>query len=79
MHYFQSNQNSSLLRVLHRCFWVQFYSIGILKFAADCLAFAGPVLLNKLVSFIEDKSEDVSYGYLYAFGLVATTCAGKIN
>lgn len=63
----------SLLRALHRCFGLQFYSIGALKFVADCSGFAGPILLNKLVGFIEDRSEDVAMGYLYAFGLFSTS------
>nr|CAH7715442.1 unnamed protein product [Callosobruchus chinensis] len=66
-------RTTSLLRGLHRCFWVQFYSVGVLKFIADCSGFAGPMLLNKLVGFIENKDEDVKYGYIYAAGLVATT------
>lgn len=69
----------SLLRALHKCFWFQFYSIGILKLIADCAGFAGPLLLNKLVSFIENGSEEMSYGYTYALGLFITTVIGFIN
>ncbi|KAF5302801.1 hypothetical protein FQA39_LY01981 [Lamprigera yunnana] len=63
----------SLLKALHKCFWLQFYGIGILRLIADCAGFAGPLLLNKLVSFIEDRSQDTHYGYLYATGLLVTT------
>ena len=45
----------SLVKALNRGFGIFYYSIGILKFLADCLAFAGPVLLNLLVSFMENK------------------------
>lgn len=69
--------NVSLLRALHKCFWLQFYSIGILKLTADCAGFAGPILLNKLVSFIENREENVSDGYAYAAGLCAFTLLGK--
>ncbi|XP_060531878.1 ATP-binding cassette sub-family C member 10 isoform X2 [Cylas formicarius] len=62
-----------LLKALHRCFWLEFYSVGILKFFADCAGFAGPMLLNRLINFIEDKSEDMKWGYVYASGLMATT------
>lgn len=68
-----SNKKVSLLKALHRCFWVQFYSVGILRLIADTTAFAGPMLLNKLVGFIEDKSEDIKWGYVFAIGLVLTT------
>lgn len=70
-------RKTSLLRVLHSCFWVQFYSVGILKLIADISAFAGPMLLNKLVGFIEDKSEDIKWGYIYALGLVMSTTICK--
>uniref|UniRef100_A0A1Y1JUE0 ABC-type xenobiotic transporter n=1 Tax=Photinus pyralis TaxID=7054 RepID=A0A1Y1JUE0_PHOPY len=65
--------NVSLLKALHRCFWIQFYGIGILRLIADCAGFAGPLLLKKLVSFIEDQSEEMYFGYLYALGLCLTT------
>lgn len=67
----------SLVRALHKCFWFQFYCIGFLKLIADCAGFAGPLLLNKLVGFIEDGKEDVEYGYGYAAGLFLTTVVGK--
>ncbi|CAG9820276.1 unnamed protein product [Phaedon cochleariae] len=63
----------SLLKALYRTFSVQFFSIGILKLVADMSGFAGPMLLNKLVGFIEDKSEYIGWGYAYAAGLVLTT------
>lgn len=69
----EQKQNISLLRALHKCFWFNFYSIGALKFIGDVSGFAGPMLLNKLVGFIEDKSENIQLGYLYAFGLFSTT------
>ncbi|XP_018573016.1 multidrug resistance-associated protein 7 [Anoplophora glabripennis] len=69
---------TTLFMALHRCFWVQFYSVGILKFVADCAAFAGPMLLNRLVGFIEDKSEDVEWGYIYAAGLMSTTVVSSL-
>lgn len=65
-----------LLRALHRCFWKEFYGIGILKFAADVFGFCGPLLLNKLVTFIETKQEAMQDGYLYAGGLCAVTLIG---
>nr|XP_023014206.1 multidrug resistance-associated protein 7 [Leptinotarsa decemlineata] len=71
-------QNYTLLKALHKCFWLEFYSIGILKFIADCAGFAGPMLLNKLVGFIEDKTEDIKWGYVYAAGLVLTTAIAAL-
>lgn len=41
--------------------------------------FAGPLLLNKLVAFIENGSEEMSHGYTYALGLFTTTLIGLIE
>ena len=45
----------SLIKALYRAFGLFYMAIGILKFLADCLAFAGPILLNYLVNFMENK------------------------
>lgn len=71
------SRNLSLFRALHSCFGLQFYAVGLLKLAADCAGFTGPMLLNKLVKFIEDKSEDIRYGYAYAAGLFLITLVGR--
>ncbi|KOB68493.1 putative abc transporter c family member, partial [Operophtera brumata] len=59
-------QNVTLLRALHSCFAFQFYSIGILKLVSDMAGFAGPLLLNKLVS------------YVYAAGLLTATLVSAL-
>ena len=69
---------NSLLRALNSAFGVQYYSLGILKLLADGLGFAGPILLNLLVAFIENKTEPTFHGYLYALGLTASTFLGTI-
>lgn len=56
-------QNVTLLRALHTCFALQFYSIGILKLISDMAGFAGPLLLNRLVAFVQDESIDEHLGY----------------
>lgn len=58
----ERRQNVTLLRALHKCFALQFYSIGILKLMSDMAGFAGPMLLNKLVQFVEDDSIDQHLG-----------------
>ncbi|XP_044008333.1 ATP-binding cassette sub-family C member 10 isoform X2 [Aphidius gifuensis] len=72
-----NNNKISLLKLLHNCFGWQFYAVGLLKFIADCCGFVGPILLNKLVSFIEDKDKPISYGYLYAFLMFLSTLIGS--
>ncbi|XP_023950865.1 ATP-binding cassette sub-family C member 10 [Bicyclus anynana] len=66
-------QNVSLFHALHSCFALQFYSIGILKLISDMAGFGGPILLNKLITFIEDDSIDQHYGYIYAASLLSVT------
>lgn len=70
----------TLFYLLHQCFGWQFYTVGILKFIADCSSFMGPILLNKLIGFIEDKNEPISHGYLYASLLILSAIIGiKLN
>nr|ASS36022.1 ABCC10 [Samia ricini] len=71
-------QNVSLLCALHSCFALQFYSIGILKLVSDMTGFAGPLLLNKLVTFVDDNSIDQHLGYVYAGGLMIATLVSTL-
>ncbi|KAG5326417.1 MRP7 protein, partial [Pseudoatta argentina] len=66
----------TLLYLLHKCFGWEFYAVGILKFIADCSSFMGPILLNKLIGFIEDKNEPISHGYLYASLIILSAIIG---
>ena len=45
----------SMLKSLHRAFGKSYYLLGIIKFLVDCFSFAGPVLLNLLVGFMENQ------------------------
>ncbi|XP_034950577.1 multidrug resistance-associated protein 7 [Chelonus insularis] len=74
-----SSNNISLIRLLHQCFGWQFYGVGILKFIADCSGFVGPILLNRLVGFIEDKDEPLSHGYLYAILMFLSSVIGAFT
>ena len=69
----QGQQRSFLLRALAKTFLTEFLTIGILKFLADCAGFASPILLNLVVTFMEDKEADHRWGYMYAFGLAASS------
>lgn len=66
----------TLFYLLHKCFGWEFYAVGILKFIADISSFMGPILLNKLIGFIEDKKEPISYGYLYASLIIISAIIG---
>lgn len=54
--------NVSLFKALHKCFGFEFYSIGFLKLLSDLSGFAGPLLLSRLVNYVEDSSVDVELG-----------------
>lgn len=87
--------NFKLFKALHKVFWKEFYSVGVLRFIADLAGFAGPMLLNRyvsvvqfflndytvvncrLINFIEDKKENISWGYLYAAGLLSAALIGN--
>lgn len=68
----------SLLVLFHRCVGRQYYSIGLLKFLADVLSFASPVLLNRLVMFLEEgQGRNPTWsGYAYASGLALACLVG---
>ena len=66
-------RNKSIFRVLYKLYGKEFMLIGGLKFIADCAGFSSPILLNLVVKFMEDKSEDIRLGYVYAAGLAAST------
>ena len=55
----------SLFWALNRAFGARYYPLGLLKLLADMLNFAGPLLLNLLVSFIENKKVSSSIHVLY--------------
>lgn len=46
----------SLFYILNRAFGLHYYPLGVLKLASDCLGFAGPLLLNALVKFMEEQT-----------------------
>lgn len=71
------NKPVTLFRALNKAFGLEYYSLGILKLLADCLGFAGPILLNLLVSYMEKKSEPEQNGYWYASGLFLATLLGS--
>nr|QST14991.1 ABCC10 protein [Diaphanosoma celebensis] len=63
------HESKSIPLSLHRCFGVPYYLLGFFKFLADLLSFAGPLLLNVLVQFIDDSTEPMLFGYLCAGAL----------
>ena len=65
--------HSNVLKILCNLYGKEFFLIGILKFVADCAGFASPLLLNLVVKFMEDPTEDIRKGYLFAFGLAVST------
>ncbi|XP_022081531.1 multidrug resistance-associated protein 7-like [Acanthaster planci] len=67
----------TLLQALLKAFGVRFFSLGIVKFVCDMLTFAGPLLLNALVTFMENKKEPVRNGWLYALGLFLSSLIGS--
>ncbi|XP_067942774.1 ATP-binding cassette sub-family C member 10-like [Watersipora subatra] len=63
----------TLMAALHRSFGGQYYALGVLKLLADALGFAGPLLLNALITYMEDPDELAWHGYIYAGGLFLST------
>ena len=59
----------TLISALIRCFGGKFLVLGIVKLLNDSLNFAGPLLLNRLVQYIEMNSQDLKLGCMYATAL----------
>lgn len=68
----------TLLKALNSIFGWEYYSLGLLKLTADLAGFAGPILLNLLVSYVENKNEPELHGVYYALGLLLSTFIGSI-
>jgi len=72
---------NSLIKSLHQSFGLEFYSIGLLKLIGDICGFAGPILLNLLVSYIEEGPEtgdsQSSKGYFYVLGMFSAAIIGS--
>ncbi|PHU24195.1 hypothetical protein BC332_09302 [Capsicum chinense] len=66
----QRNEYShpSLIKTICRAYGWQYFRLGLLKVLNDCLGFAGPVLLNKLIRFLQQGSRDYD-GYILALSL----------
>uniref|UniRef100_UPI00398ED905 ATP-binding cassette sub-family C member 10-like n=1 Tax=Pristiophorus japonicus TaxID=55135 RepID=UPI00398ED905 len=64
--------------VLHKAFGCHYYCLGLLKFAGNMLAFAGPLLLNLLLSFMESGTKQITRGIWYTLGLFLSTFIGAI-
>ncbi|KAL5483667.1 hypothetical protein EMCRGX_G020072 [Ephydatia muelleri] len=71
-------KNVSLLGVFNRAFGYHYYPLGVLKLTSDSLGFAGPLLLNALINFMENKNEPMFHGYLYALGLFSSTLVASM-
>ncbi|XP_078503539.1 ATP-binding cassette sub-family C member 10-like isoform X2 [Lissotriton helveticus] len=67
-----------LFSVLNSSFGLRYYSLGIVRLLASIMAFGGPLLLSRFVTFIETPEEPLTYGILYAFGLFASSFLGAL-
>lgn len=70
--------DNNLMKIFIKMYWKPFLLIGSLKFLADCAGFANPLLLNAVITFMENPQEDIRWGYLYAAGLLGSTVASTL-
>ncbi|XP_058780377.1 ABC transporter C family member 13 isoform X1 [Vicia villosa] len=71
-----NGSNPSLLRALCNAYGWQYLRLGLLKVINDGIGFAGPLLLNKLIKFLQQGSATSSAswdGYLLALSLGLTS------
>ena len=51
-----------MARALWRCFGVQFMAAGVLKLCHDSLQFMSPLLLRKIVQYLQDPAAPFHHG-----------------
>ena len=71
-------KTKSLLRSLLKCYGFEILIIGCLKFGSDILSFAGPLLLNHLVQYLESGDHNSVDGFYYALGLFLSTFVSSV-
>ncbi|KAL5152694.1 ABC transporter C family member 13 [Glycine soja] len=67
-----NDSNPSLFRALCSAYGWPYLCLGLLKVINDCIGFAGPLLLNKLIQFLQQGSVNLD-GYLLALSLGLTS------
>lgn len=67
-----------LLTVLHKAFGPRYYWLGLLKLLVNALSFAGPLLLGRLVNFMEEEGAAASTGAWCVLGLFAATLLSSV-
>jgi len=71
-------ESSSLLVALRRTLGAEYLFAGVLKLLSDSMSFAGPILLNFLLTFMTDPSQPMWHGYAYTGALFVTTLLGAL-
>jgi hypothetical protein len=70
----------SLFKSLLHCFGRLYFFMGFVRFLIDSLAFSGPILLGKIVTFVSSPIQegDEYLGYVYVSILLATSAFGAL-
>ncbi|XP_074354051.1 ABC transporter C family member 13 isoform X2 [Apium graveolens] len=63
----------SLFRAICSAYGWSYIQLGFLKILNDCLGFAGPLLLNKLIRFLQEAGGENFEGYIFAISLGLTS------
>lgn len=75
-------EKPSLITTFNVVFGTQYYWLAIVKFTADMIGFAGPLLLEQLILFLDrqgtPQEEPTWQGYLYASLLSLSVICGAI-
>ncbi|KAJ0075561.1 hypothetical protein Patl1_34754 [Pistacia atlantica] len=67
-----NSSNPSLLRAICCAYGYPYLCLGLLKVLNDCIGFAGPLLLNRLIKFLQQGSGNLD-GYVLAIALGLTS------
>ena len=73
-----NSSTKSLALALVRSFGRKLFILGLYKLLNDIINFAGPMLLSKLVKFVENKDAKLKDGCMFAAALLLSTLVGSI-
>ncbi|XP_054154270.1 ATP-binding cassette sub-family C member 10-like [Oppia nitens] len=62
-------KSRSLIKSLLKCYGFELLGVGFLKFFSDLFSFAGPLLLNRVVQYLESGDHDSYDGFYYSLVL----------
>lgn len=77
---FKNHRKKSLLMTLIRVFGKEFIIASGIKLIVDCLQFVEPLLVEKLIMFVRDQTQEIEVGFIISIMFfINALCKGQIR